>query len=131
MTWGITSQLTSSTRWLNEREKALAVLRLERDVGVVDGETLSMWQSIRAAVRDYKLWLMGLIYACMTTAGGYTAFVPTVVNTFGRTRVITLLLSAPPYLVPAFTELLVSWASDRRSERCFHYTIPMLLGITG
>lgn len=81
--------LTSRTRWLSEREKSLAGERLARDAGSADGETLSFVDSIKLAARDYKLWLMGLIYATMTTAGGYTAFIPTVVNTFGMTRVKT------------------------------------------
>lgn len=78
-----------TTRWLSDREKALASARLERDVGVPDEETMSMTQSILAAVKDYKMWLMALIYATMTTAGGYSAFVPTVVATFGKSRVKT------------------------------------------
>lgn len=45
--------------------------------------------AIKEAFIDYKMWMMGLIYCLMTTAGGYTAFVPTVVNTFGKSRVQT------------------------------------------
>lgn len=78
-----------TTRWLNDKEKALAAARLERDVGIVDEETQSLGKNIMDAVKDYKMWLMGLIYAFMTTAGGYTAFVPTVIATFGKSRVHT------------------------------------------
>ncbi|BEI85675.1 hypothetical protein CcaverHIS002_0510760 [Cutaneotrichosporon cavernicola] len=121
----------ATTRWLSDREKALAAARLERDVGMSDDEYMPLGAAIKEALKDYKMWLMGLIYCMMTTAGGYSAFVPTVVATFGKSRVQTLLLTAPPYLVPAVTEILVSFSSDRRPERCFHYTIPMVLGIIG
>lgn len=43
----------------------------------------------------------------------------------------SLLLTAPPYCVPAVTEIIVSLSSDRRPERCFHYTMPMILAIIG
>lgn len=78
-----------STRWLSDNEKRIASLRLQRDVGVYDEETLSVWGSVKEGAGDYKLWLMGLIYAAMTTAGGYTSFVPTVVKTFGMSNVKT------------------------------------------
>lgn len=55
----------------------------------MDEETTTLWESVKAGAKDYKLWMMGLIYAFMTTAGGYTSFVPTVVNTFGHGRVKT------------------------------------------
>jgi hypothetical protein len=122
---------SSSTRWLTDQEKLVAVARLQRDTGVTDEETMTLKQSVKSGVKDYKLWLMGLIYALMTTAGGYSAFVPTVVNTFGYSRVKTLLLTAPPYLLPAISELIVSFSSDRKPERCFHYSMPMVVGIVG
>lgn len=50
---------------------------------------MSLGAACMEAVKDYKMWLMGLIYCLMTTAGGYSAFVPTVVNTFGKSRVQT------------------------------------------
>jgi hypothetical protein len=50
---------------------------------------MSLLDSVKAGAKDYKLWMMGLIYALMTTAGGYTAFVPTVIATFGKGRVKT------------------------------------------
>lgn len=68
----------------------VAISRLQRDTGVSDeDESTSMMDSVKAGAKDYKLWMMGLIYALMTTAGGYSAFVPTVVATFGLSRVKT------------------------------------------
>lgn len=79
----------ATTRWLSVKEKALAAARLERDVGYGDDEYVPLWVAVKAAAKDYKMYLMGLIYCLMTTAGGYTAFVPTVVATFGKSRVKT------------------------------------------
>lgn len=121
-----------STWFLSEQERKLAQFRLRRDVGVEDyDDDMPLRKRFLQVWSDYKVWLMALIYATMTTAGGYGNFVPTVIAQFGRTRVTTLLLTAPPYCVPAITELIVSYSSDRFRERCFHYTIPMILGIIG
>lgn len=78
-----------STRWLSDKEKAIAVYRLERDTGVKDEETMSLLQSFKAAVVDYKLWLLALIIVTKTTAGAVTQFIPTVVATFGMSKVQT------------------------------------------
>lgn len=52
--------------------------RLEKDTGVKDEETMSLFQSFRAAVVDYKLWLLAIIIITKTTAGAVTQFIPTV-----------------------------------------------------
>lgn len=83
------------TAWLSDNEKRVATLRLQHDVGVVDDdETSSVWDSVKAGAKDPKLWLMGVIYAAMTTAGGYSAFVPTVVKTFGKSKIETYVPAA-------------------------------------
>ncbi|BEI82251.1 hypothetical protein CcaverHIS002_0301190 [Cutaneotrichosporon cavernicola] len=121
----------ATTRWLSDREKALAVARLQRDTGVVDAETMTLWQSFVAAATDYKLWVLALIIITKTTAGAVTQFIPTVVNTFGMDKVLTLVLTAPPYLFAAAISLWISWSSDRRPERCFHLLTPLLFGMVG
>jgi len=81
--------LTYSTRWLSDREKAIAVLRLQRDTGVKDEETTTLLKSFGLAAVDYKLWILALVIITKTTAGAVTQFIPTVVNTFGMSKVTT------------------------------------------
>lgn len=120
-----------STRWLTLREKAISVYRLEKDTGVRDEETMSLFQSFRSAATDYKLYLLALIIVTKTTAGAVTQFIPTVVATFGMSKVNTLLLTAPPYLLAAVIALVLSYTSDRKPERCFHLLTPILFGMVG
>lgn len=77
------------TRWLSDKEKALAVYRLEMDTGVKDEETMTLLNSFKAAVADYRLWMLALIIVTKTTAGAVTQFIPTVVATFGMSKVQT------------------------------------------
>jgi hypothetical protein len=67
----------------------MAVWRLEKDTGVKDEETMSLVQSFKMAVIDYKLWLLAIIIITKTTAGAVTQFIPTVVATFGMSKVNT------------------------------------------
>ncbi|WVW85913.1 hypothetical protein I302_107951 [Kwoniella bestiolae CBS 10118] len=121
----------ATTKWLSSREKAIAVYRLEQDAGVRDEETMTLFQSFKAAAVDYKLYLLAIIIITKTTAGAVTQFIPTVVATFGMSKVNTLLLTAPPYLFAAFLALTISYTSDRKPERCFHLLTPILFGMVG
>lgn len=47
------------------------------------------------------------------------------------TRTITLVLTAPPYLFGAIVSFLVAYSSDRRNERGYHISVPMLVAIIG
>ncbi|KAJ9091478.1 hypothetical protein QFC20_007618 [Naganishia adeliensis] len=125
------SNALDSTRWLTLREKAISVYRLEKDTGVRDEETMSLFQSFRSAATDYKLYLLALIIVTKTTAGAVTQFIPTVVATFGMSKVNTLLLTAPPYLLAAVLALVISFTSDRKPERCFHLLTPIIFGMVG
>lgn len=81
--------ISPSTKWLNDKEKAIAIYRLEKDTGVKDDDTMTLFQSFKTAVVDYKLWLLAMIIVTKTTAGAVTQFIPTVVNTFGMNKVTT------------------------------------------
>lgn len=50
---------------------------------------MTLLQSFKAAVVDYKLWLLALIIVTKTTAGAVTQFIPTVVATFKMSKVQT------------------------------------------
>ncbi|ORY54884.1 putative nicotinamide mononucleotide permease [Leucosporidium creatinivorum] len=121
----------ATTRWLSTREKALAVYRLEKDVGSKDEDNVHFLTSLKMALTDYRLYLLAVIIITKTTAGAVTQFFPTVVQTFGFSKEITLLLTAPPYLVTTVLSIIISRMSDRKPERCFHLAIPLAIGMIG
>jgi predicted MFS family arabinose efflux permease len=49
---------------------------------------------------------------------------------FGNTT-ITLVLTAPPYLVGAVVSFLVAYSSDRNNERGYHIAAPMFVAMLG
>ncbi len=121
----------ATTKRLSLRERAIAVYRLEKDVGERDEDTMTMLQSFKLAATDYRLYLLALIIITKTTAGAVTQFFPTVVATFGFNKVLTLVLTAPPYLFTTGLSLYISWSSDRKPERCLHLAIPLCVGMIG
>ncbi|KAG4426706.1 hypothetical protein IFR04_000137 [Cadophora malorum] len=120
-----------TTAWLSPEERALATKRLQDTSGSHDTERGSIFSGVRMAVLDYKAWLLALVIIAKTSAGAVTSFIPTLVKTFGYTKVQTLLLVAPPYVFATIIALTVSYSSDKRGERCFHIVIPMAFGMSG
>jgi len=76
---------------LTNKEKAVAVYRLQLDAGTgtTDEEDMSFGKSLKLAVSDYKMWMLAFIQTTKTTAGAVTSFIPTVVNSFGFSKVNT------------------------------------------
>src|SRR5690242_9556908 len=68
----------------------------------------------------------------MTSSYGFNNFVPTMVRGFGvGNRTISLLLTAPPYILGTAVSFLVAWSSDRQKERGFHIMANNCCAIVG
>lgn len=66
------------------------------------------------------------------TAYGFNNFFPSIVQGLNLgSNTVTLVLTAPPYLVGAVVSFLVAFSSDRHNERGFHISVPMLVAIVG
>ncbi|KAK6196675.1 hypothetical protein LQW54_011290 [Pestalotiopsis sp. IQ-011] len=121
----------ATTRWLSERERAVARDRLHRHSGFQDEERGPVLRGIRLALADYKVWLLTAVVITKTTAAAVTSFIPTLVATFEFSSVQSLLLTAPPYVFAAAVAMAVSISSDRHAERYFHLVGPLCVGMVG
>ncbi|KAI3326117.1 MFS general substrate transporter [Xylariaceae sp. AK1471] len=124
-----------TTKWLSEEERALAIWRLEEDVGeddwVDDAKKQSMWHGAKLAFADIKTYiLMGLLIG-IVSSGGVTNFLPAVVKTLGYNDVHTLLLTSPPYVLCVITSSLNAWHADRTGERFWHITLSLCVALIG
>jgi hypothetical protein len=72
-----------------------------------------------------------LIIITKTSAGAVTSFIPTLVATFGYSRIETLLLVGPPYVFAAAATLGISYRSDQVGERAYHIIIPIIFAVFG
>ncbi|KAI8959315.1 major facilitator superfamily domain-containing protein [Daldinia sp. FL1419] len=121
-----------TTSWLSEEERALAVWRLEEDIGEddwIDSEHQSLWTGARLAFADVKTWILLLLLFGIVASGSVTNFFPAVVKTLGYSNVITLLLTCPPYVLTVITTFINAWHADRTGERYWHIMLPLTVAM--
>ncbi|KZP33760.1 MFS general substrate transporter [Athelia psychrophila] len=108
-----------STSYLTEDERKIAVERMNRS-GSGDTGAVVQKQHIKAAFLDWRIYIGGVIYFGANCAlASISAFLPTIIKTFGYTNAIAQLLTVPPYVVAAVVLALFGTGSDRLQSRGF------------
>ncbi|KAB5535164.1 major facilitator superfamily domain-containing protein [Coniochaeta sp. 2T2.1] len=121
-----------TTSWLTEEERALAVWRLEDDIGEddwIDSKHQTFWQGAKMAFMDIKTYVLMVLLFCIVASGTVTNFFPTVVQTLHYNTINSLLLTAPPYVLAVITTYINATHADRTGERYWHITIPLWFAI--
>ncbi|KAL9712663.1 hypothetical protein Ac2012v2_003900 [Leucoagaricus gongylophorus] len=100
----------TTTRWLGAQERALAIKRMEEDVGVGDeGETeQGKGSGLVMAVTDWKVWWLAVALTSQVIALSFNAYFPTLSATMGFNPTVTLLLCAPPFVFAAMVTFMLS-----------------------
>lgn len=78
----------STTKWLTPEERLLAAQRLAHDgIGEAQGfgERIKELVALKMTVKDYRVWVLALLYAFITGAQTMQYFIPTLVGSFGWT----------------------------------------------
>ncbi|KAF9077413.1 major facilitator superfamily domain-containing protein [Rhodocollybia butyracea] len=120
-----------STRYLNEREREIALARMNRgtsgDVGAVVNKA-HIWM----AFRDWRIYCGGVIYFALNCSLASTsAFLPTILETFGISNSKVQLMTIPPYAVAAVVLALSSWTSDKLQSRGIPISMAAFVGGVG
>jgi len=121
----------STTKWLSQQERDLAVYRLQADVGEAEteDEQFGFFHGFVLCLKDYKTYLLlGTLFG-ITSSASVTNFFPTVVATLGYNKINTLLLTAPPYLLAFITASLNAWHADKTGERFLHIVLPLCVSL--
>ncbi|EFW99834.1 major facilitator superfamily transporter [Grosmannia clavigera kw1407] len=125
----------NSTRWLSAEEKHMASGRLALDSGLtLDGnmdDDVTGFQGLLLAVKDPKVWLLGITYHATIMGLSFAFFFPTITQALGYNTTDTLLLTAPPWIWAMLVSLPNAWHADRSGERFLHYFGPALACIVG
>ena len=66
-----------------------------------------------------------VILFCIVASGTVTNFFPTVVKTLGYSNIVSLLLTAPPYVLAVITAFINAYHADKTGERYLHITLPL------
>jgi hypothetical protein len=128
--YAILPNFPRTTGWLTEEERQLAAWRLEEDIGQddwVDAKSQTFWHGLKLAFADPKMYVLMVLLFTIVASGSVTNFFPTVVQTLGYNNIISLLLTAPPYVLCVMTAFANAWHADRTGERYFHITLPLWL----
>lgn len=109
--------------------RRLAIEAAEADVDV--GGNMSHWTGAKLAFTDPKTYLLAFMYHCIVGGTGFQNFFPTLTETLGYDRVISLLLVAPPYIFAVFYTFAHAMFSDRMQNRFWFYLYPLPIAIVG
>jgi hypothetical protein len=126
-----------NSRILKGVERDLAVWRIESEAGAAEGtESEGVLKSFGKALSDPKLLILILCNMLSQAQGSIANYFPTLVASLKFNKTITLLLTAPPYVLAGGVYYVLMWWSDTRntaypiiimciSISCGMYIIPM------
>ncbi len=113
--------------WLNPTERQWLIAELDRENRAL--QTVGT-HSFRAIFRDYRIWLLTLIYMFNAMAVyGVVLWLPQIVRSIGGlTDLQTGFVTAIPFIAATIGLILVSRNSDRTGERKWHTAFSALMG---
>lgn len=120
------------TRWLSERQRHIATLRIANERSGREYEHPSLWQGLRMLM-DWKVGFYALqYYVAASSVYSLAYFIPIILRQgLGYSYALSQILTSPPYLFTVVMSILTAWLSDRMKLRwpflCGHAAI----GIVG
>ncbi|KAI9044852.1 major facilitator superfamily domain-containing protein [Aspergillus affinis] len=105
-----------NSRILSQIERDLAVWRIESESGAAEGtEKESVLRGFAKALADPKLLLLIFANMLSQTQGSIANYFPTLVASLNFTETISLLLTAPPYILAGTVYYVLMFYSDRKN----------------
>jgi len=118
--------------WLTAEEKTAMQAALDEDEAQRSSGTHAV-HSFGAVLRDWHVWMLGFIYFSIQM-GVYAInfWLPSIIKSLGFESATTVgWLSAIPYLFAGVFMVLVGRSADRRRERRWHLSAPLLMALAG
>ncbi|PYI17885.1 MFS general substrate transporter [Aspergillus japonicus CBS 114.51] len=126
----IMPEFPHNSRLLSPLQRDLAVWRIESEAGAAEGnadtEKESPLQGFLHALADPKLILLILANMLSQTQGSIANYFPTLVSSLNFSETVSLLLTAPPYILAGAVYYGIMFHSDRRNT-----VYPLILGCIG
>ncbi|KAF9043545.1 MFS general substrate transporter, partial [Hymenopellis radicata] len=120
-----------ATKIFTPRERAIAISRMNKDATGDVGATVNK-AHIWLAFRDWRIYTAGVIYFGLNSAlASISAFLPTIIKTFGYTNALAQLLTVPPYAVAAVVMTMFAYATDRMQTRGLFMSVACLIVALG
>ncbi|KAL8287058.1 hypothetical protein RQP46_004064 [Phenoliferia psychrophenolica] len=112
----------STTRWLTEDERNLAVARLARAEDQSEVK-LTPKQAFVASVKDPKTWWFLMGYVLIAGSGTISYFFPTLMGSLGYTGRNVQYMTIPIYLVALVISLSMGYNADRTNSKPLHFVV--------
>ncbi|KAL5355515.1 major facilitator superfamily domain-containing protein [Aspergillus floccosus] len=109
--------------------RRLAIEAAEADVD--EAGKMSQLKGLKLAFTDVKTYALAIAYMSITGASGFQNFFPTLTETLGYSKIISLLLVAPPYIFMVIYSLSHSYLSDHYGKRFWFFVYPIPITIIG
>nr|XP_019043076.1 hypothetical protein I302_08787 [Kwoniella bestiolae CBS 10118]OCF22006.1 hypothetical protein I302_08787 [Kwoniella bestiolae CBS 10118] len=107
----------TTTKWLSEAEKELAVARLA--VGHEEGSDMTHGEAFMAALKDPKTWVFMLIYNVLNSVGTISYFFPTLMSGLGYKGRTAQFMTVPIYVVALVISVANGWNADRTGQKAY------------
>lgn len=121
----IMPEFPHNSRMLSQVERDLAVWRMESEAGAAEGhEKESVMRGFMDALTDPKMLLLIFCNMLSQGQGSIANYFPTLVAALGYSSTISLLLTAPPYVLAAFVYYGLTFYSDRKNT-----VYPLIIGL--
>jgi hypothetical protein len=119
---------------LTPEMQRVATRRLALDAGEADTDDaggMSQLKGLKLAFSDAKTYMLALAYMGMVGAAGFQNFFPTLTASLGYSRIISLLLVAPPYVFMVVYSYAHCYLSDHLAHRFWFLVYPVFVSIAG
>ena len=130
--WFYLSDGLAHATWLSREEKSAMQAALDQDEQQRSSGVHAV-HSLGQVLRDWHVWMLGFIYFSIQM-GVYAInfWLPSIIRALGVENATTVgWLSAIPYLFAGVFMVLVGRSADRRRERRWHLTLPLLMALGG
>ncbi|KAL2210608.1 MFS general substrate transporter [Sarocladium strictum] len=122
----------TGTYFLTEEESAMAQYRQTVSAGGLSEDDEGDYMGgIWTMLKDPISHMFALIHFALIIAQSYKDFLPSIMATFGLSKITTYLVQAPPPIVAFLVTLLVSWNSGRVLEHGYHIIVAIVFTAIG
>ncbi|KAK2772349.1 hypothetical protein FQN53_004615 [Emmonsiellopsis sp. PD_33] len=122
----------STSRWLDDEERAYAEWRLLNDAKEADdSKATTLWEGLKMVLVDWRLYVFVLFQHTSILAQTFQYFFPSIVNTLGFGKIETLLLTVPVWFLTFLVSLFVTYTSGRTGDRSIHIISLMAISTIG
>ena len=134
LSWHYIPDSPQTAKFLNGREKAVAVWRLDNRLGAkhIARKGGLQWREIGRTLKDPKSYLTALMFfSCNVAFSSLPPFLPTIIEEMNYSVLTSQALSAPPYLFSFAMVILTAHLSDRAQARSPFVLLHTCLGSAG